>query len=62
VKRGLNAKEKANKGLQRHNPSLGYEQQMPPHQSKKYQVVARRKKRRLAKKQMPLLPIARRIL
>jgi len=44
VKKGLSAKEKANRRLQGYDPNLEHEQQIPLHQSKKYQVTVRRKR------------------
>src|SRR6267142_2715803 len=63
AKKGLSAKEKANKGPQRYVPNLGHVQQKPLPRSKRCQVIVKKKKKRkLARRRTPLLLIARRIL
>src|SRR6267142_5891684 len=62
AKKGLSAKEKANRGPQKYDPNLGHEQQKPLPRSKKCQVTARRRERKLARRRTPLPLIARKIL
>src|SRR6267142_3795768 len=60
VQRDPSTRGRASRRSQRHGPGLGYERQIPQHQLKKYQVM-KRKKKKLERRQMPLLPIVRRI-
>src|SRR6267142_235948 len=62
AKKGLSTKEKANRGPQKYDPNLGHEQQKPLPRSKKCQVIAKKRERKLARRRTPLLLIARRIL
>jgi len=61
ARRDPNAKERANKGPQRHDPNPGHRQQKLQLQSKSCQAKVK-KRRRLTKKWMHLPLIARRIL
>src|SRR6266850_2814961 len=61
VQRDPSARGRTSRRSQRHGPGLRHKWQIAQHQLKKYQVM-KRKKKKLARGRMPLLPIARRIL